>query len=59
LFGFKLWLIFGTCVLAQAPTIEQQKELWNRVFSSSDIPFNRQPSTFLLRSVQGKTPVRR
>ena len=50
------WLIFGTCLLAQAPTIEQQKERWNRVFSGSDIPFNRQPNAFLLKSVQGKTP---
>lgn len=41
------WFIFGTCLLAQAPTIEQQKERWNRVFAGSDIPFNRQPNAFL------------
>jgi len=50
------WLIFGTCLLAQTPTIEQQKERWNKVFTGSDIPFNRRPNAFLLKSVQGKTP---
>jgi tRNA G46 methylase TrmB len=50
------WLIFSICLLAQAPTIEQQKERWNKVFTGSDIPFNRQPNAFLLKTVQGKTP---
>jgi len=49
-------LIFGTCLLAQAPALQQQKERWNKVFSGSDVPFNRQPNAFLLKSVQGKTP---
>jgi len=54
--GYLLWAIFGLCVLAQAPTAQQQKERWNRVFTGSDVPFNRQPNAFLLKSVQGKTP---
>jgi 2-polyprenyl-3-methyl-5-hydroxy-6-metoxy-1,4-benzoquinol methylase len=49
-------LIFATCLLAQDPTIEQQKERWNKVFAGSVIPFNRQPNAFLLKSVQGKIP---
>lgn len=49
-------LIFGTCLLAQDPTIEQQKERWNKVFTGSAIPFNHQPNVFLLKSVEGKTP---
>jgi 2-polyprenyl-3-methyl-5-hydroxy-6-metoxy-1,4-benzoquinol methylase len=49
-------LIFATCLLAQVPTIEQQKERWNKVFTGSVIPFNHQPNAFLLKSVQGKTP---
>jgi ubiquinone/menaquinone biosynthesis C-methylase UbiE len=54
--GCLLWAIFGTCVLAQAPTAQQQKERWNKVYAGSDVKFNRQPNAFLLRSVQGKTP---
>jgi ubiquinone/menaquinone biosynthesis C-methylase UbiE len=54
--GYLLWVIFGICLLAQAPTVEQQKDRWNKVFASSDATFNRQPNAFLLKSVQGKTP---
>jgi hypothetical protein len=51
-----LWLIVGSCLLAQAPTAQQQQERWNKVFAGSEIPFNHQPNAFLLKSVQGKTP---
>jgi len=53
--GYFLWVILGICLRAQAPTAEQQKERWNKVFASSDATFNRQPNAFLLKSVQGKT----
>ena len=53
-----LWLSFATCLLAQAPTIQEEKERWNRVFSGSILSFNRQPNAFLMKSVQGKTPGR-
>lgn len=54
--GYLLGSIFGTCLLAQAPTAQEQKDFWNKVFTDSDIPFNHQPNAFLLKSVQGKTP---
>src|ERR1700681_2550844 len=53
---FLLWGIFGLCLLAQTPTLQQQKERWNKVFAGSDLSFNKQPNAFLLKSVQGKTP---
>jgi protein-L-isoaspartate O-methyltransferase len=51
-----LWIIFGICLLAQTPALQQQKERWNKVFAGSELPFNKQPNAFLLKSVQGKTP---
>src|SRR5437879_1783526 len=54
--SYVLWGMFGLCLLAQAPTEQQQKERWNKVFAGSEIPFNRQPNAFLSKSVQGKTP---
>jgi SAM-dependent methyltransferase len=54
--GLLLWGMFGICLLAQAPTVQEQKEFWNKVFAGSDLPFNKQPNAFLLKSVQGKTP---
>ena len=54
--GYLLWGMFGLCLLAQAPTVQQQKERWNKIFATSDIPFNREPNAFLLKSVQGKSP---
>jgi len=56
--GYILGLSFATCLLAQAPTIQEEKERWNRVFSGSILSFNRQPNAFLLKSVQGRTPGR-
>src|SRR5712692_5328786 len=54
--GYFLWGVFGLCLLAQTPAVQQQKERWNKVFAGSDIPFSHQPNAFLLKSVQGKTP---
>jgi SAM-dependent methyltransferase len=53
---YLVWGIFGICLLAQAPAAPDQKERWNKVFSGSDLRFNRQPNTFLLKSVRGETP---
>jgi len=53
---YLLWGMFGLCLLAQTPTLQQQKERWNKVFAGSELPFTRQPNAFLLKSVQGKTP---
>jgi SAM-dependent methyltransferase len=49
-------IILGVGLLAQAPTLQQQKDFWNKVFTGSEIPFNRKPNAFLLKSVEGKTP---
>lgn len=46
----------GTALLGQAPGTQQQTERWNKVFTRSDAPFNRQPNAFLMKSVQGRTP---
>jgi ubiquinone/menaquinone biosynthesis C-methylase UbiE len=51
-----VYLFVWTAVLAQAPAAQQQKARWNKVFASGDVPFNREPNAFLLKSVQGKTP---
>jgi len=55
---YLLWLSFAGCLLAQAPTLQEQKARWNKVFSDSTISFSRQPNAFLLKSVEGKTPGR-
>jgi ubiquinone/menaquinone biosynthesis C-methylase UbiE len=49
---FAAFVFCATLVLAQNP----QQERWNKVFSSPDAGFNRQPNAFLLKSVQGVTP---
>jgi 2-polyprenyl-3-methyl-5-hydroxy-6-metoxy-1,4-benzoquinol methylase len=41
---------------AQAPSPQSQRERWNKVFSSADADFNRQPNAFLLKTVKGMTP---
>jgi 2-polyprenyl-3-methyl-5-hydroxy-6-metoxy-1,4-benzoquinol methylase len=41
---------------AQAPSAQSQRQRWNKVFSSADADFNRQPNAFLLKTVKGMTP---
>jgi ubiquinone/menaquinone biosynthesis C-methylase UbiE len=49
-------IILGSLLLAQAPTLQQQADWWNKIFKGPDIAFTRQPNAFLLKSVQGRTP---
>jgi ubiquinone/menaquinone biosynthesis C-methylase UbiE len=51
--AFLLWAI---AVLAQTPSPQSQRERWNKVFSSTDADFNRQPNAFLLKVVKTMTP---
>lgn len=49
-------LFSALVALAQAPN-PQLQEFWNKVFAGTDVmEFSRQPSAFLLKSVQGVTP---
>ena len=54
--SYLLTAIAVTCLQAQPPGVQQQKERWNGVYKSSEAPFVRQPNAFLMKSVQGKTP---
>jgi SAM-dependent methyltransferase len=51
-----VFFLLAIVVPAQTPSVQSQRERWNRVFSSADADFNRQPNAFLLKTVKSMTP---
>jgi len=49
-------ITLGVPLFVQAQGVQQQVERWNRVFRSPEPSFTPEPNSFLMKSVQGKTP---